>query len=141
MNKYVIQTISVLCSLFFFLNKFTCIFDMVMAMLGTGNWVYYYYFDVHRIIIIGVLYCLVLYLILILSYIILFIHLILYHLILSYIHFLIVVQASDRILLASRLIAPVVDDKGDWVAGYRWVMEQLRPDYEVLYYFVLLVSL
>ena len=66
---------------------------------------------------------------------------ILYHLILSYIHFLIVVQASDRILLASRLIAPVVDDKGDWVAGYRWVMEQLRPDYEVLYYFALLISL
>ena len=38
-----------------FLNKFTCIFDMVMVMLGTGNRVYYYYFDDHSIIIIVVL--------------------------------------------------------------------------------------
>jgi sugar phosphate permease len=33
--------------------------------------------------------------------------------------------------LAARLIAPVVEEKGDWVAGYKWVMDQLRPDYEV----------
>ena len=39
-------------------------------------------------------------------------------------------QANDCLLLAARLIAPVINDKGDWVAGYKWVMEQLRQDHE-----------
>ena len=34
----------------------------------------------------------------------------------------------DRILMASRLIAPVLEE--DWVAGYKWIMEQLRHDRE-----------
>jgi len=41
-------------------------------------------------------------------------------------------QANDRIFAAARLIAPVIEEKEDWVLGYKWVMEQLRPDYEAV---------
>eukprot|EP01038_Epipyxis_sp_PR26KG_P010596 gene10596-14235_t len=37
---------------------------------------------------------------------------------------------NEHILIAARLIAPVIDDKDDWVAGYKWVIDQLRNDYE-----------
>ena len=37
-------------------------------------------------------------------------------------------QACDRILMASRLVAPVIEE--DWVLGYKWIMEQLRQDHE-----------
>lgn len=41
--------------------------------------------------------------------------------------------ASENILTAARLISPMItDDKEDWLAGYKWVMEQLRPDFEVV---------
>mgnify|MGYP003385349127 FL=1 len=51
--------------------------------------------------------------------------------------------ANDNVLCAARLIAPIisVDDASmdangpsveDWVGGYKWVMEQLRPDYELV---------
>lgn len=40
--------------------------------------------------------------------------------------------ASERVLTAARLIAPVVDDKDDWISGYKWMMEQLRADHEAL---------
>jgi intraflagellar transport protein 88 len=40
--------------------------------------------------------------------------------------------SNECLLTASRLIAPVVDEAEDWVAGYKWVMEQLRPDFEVV---------
>jgi intraflagellar transport protein 88 len=39
-------------------------------------------------------------------------------------------QSNERILTSARLIAPVVDDKTDWESGYKWVIEQLRSDYE-----------
>lgn len=40
-------------------------------------------------------------------------------------------EANERILTAARLIAPIIDeDEQDWVAGYRWVMDQLKPDLE-----------
>jgi intraflagellar transport protein 88 len=41
-------------------------------------------------------------------------------------------QANDFILTAARLIAPIIDDGEDWIQGYKWVMEQLRNDYEVV---------
>ena len=37
---------------------------------------------------------------------------------------------NEKILTAARLIAPVVDEKDDWEAGYKWIIEQLRADYE-----------
>jgi intraflagellar transport protein 88 len=41
--------------------------------------------------------------------------------------------AAENILTAARLISPMItDDKEDWLAGYKWVMEQLRPDFEVV---------
>lgn len=51
--------------------------------------------------------------------------------------------ANENVLNAARLIAPIinVDDAGldangpnvdDWAGGYKWVMEQLRPDYELV---------
>ena len=39
-------------------------------------------------------------------------------------------MANERILTAARLIAPIIDDEEDWIAGYRWVMDQLKPDLE-----------
>lgn len=39
--------------------------------------------------------------------------------------------ASEKILTGARLIAPVLDEKeSDWVAGYKWVKEQLREDFK-----------
>ena len=38
--------------------------------------------------------------------------------------------SNERILTAARLIAPMVEEGDDWEAGYRWVIEQLRSDYE-----------
>ena len=38
--------------------------------------------------------------------------------------------SNERVLTAARLIAPIVDEKNDWVAGYKWVIDQLRSDYE-----------
>ena len=41
--------------------------------------------------------------------------------------------ASDCILTAARLIAPMImEDRDDWLSGYKWVMEQLRTDFEVV---------
>lgn len=36
----------------------------------------------------------------------------------------------EKILTAARLIAPVIDDKGDWLVGYKWVMEAVKQDLE-----------
>jgi intraflagellar transport protein 88 len=36
--------------------------------------------------------------------------------------------AHESILTAARLISPIIDEKEDWVAGYKWVMEQLRQE-------------
>ena len=38
--------------------------------------------------------------------------------------------SNEKLLSAARLIAPVIDEKDDWEAGYKWVIEQLRADYE-----------
>jgi intraflagellar transport protein 88 len=38
--------------------------------------------------------------------------------------------SNERILTSARLIAPLIDEKNDWIAGYRWVIDQLRSDYE-----------
>lgn len=38
--------------------------------------------------------------------------------------------SNEKVLLAARLIAPAIDDKRDWENGYRWVIDQLRTDYE-----------
>lgn len=40
---------------------------------------------------------------------------------------------SECILTAARLISPSInDEKEDWLQGYKWVMEQLKPDYEIV---------
>lgn len=40
---------------------------------------------------------------------------------------------SAGILTCARLISPLVaEDKEDWLSGYKWVMEQLRPDFEIV---------
>jgi intraflagellar transport protein 88 len=39
-------------------------------------------------------------------------------------------MSNERIITAARLIAPVVDEKDDWEAGYKWITDQLRTDYE-----------
>ena len=41
-------------------------------------------------------------------------------------------QANEFLLTAARLIAPVMNEKSDWVAGYKWVIEQLRTDHEAV---------
>ena len=42
-------------------------------------------------------------------------------------------QTNDRVLSSARLIAPILEDNAnEWAQGYRWVMEQLRPDYETV---------
>jgi intraflagellar transport protein 88 len=38
--------------------------------------------------------------------------------------------SNERVLMAARLIAPAIDDKRDWENGYKWVIDQLRTDYE-----------
>jgi len=38
--------------------------------------------------------------------------------------------SNEHIVTAARLIAPLVDEKDDWEAGYRWIIDQLRNDYE-----------
>eukprot|EP00599_Poterioochromonas_sp_BG-1_P014444 CAMPEP_0173161308 /NCGR_PEP_ID=MMETSP1105-20130129/18511_1 /TAXON_ID=2985 /ORGANISM="Ochromonas sp., Strain BG-1" /LENGTH=828 /DNA_ID=CAMNT_0014080675 /DNA_START=41 /DNA_END=2524 /DNA_ORIENTATION=- len=38
--------------------------------------------------------------------------------------------SNERVLTAARLIAPIIDEKNDWILGYRWVIDQLRSDYE-----------
>lgn len=38
--------------------------------------------------------------------------------------------SNDHILTSARLIAPVIDEKPDWEAGYKWIIDQLRSDYE-----------
>lgn len=48
--------------------------------------------------------------------------------------------ASECILTAARLISPTIHDDNhgstssgeDWLQGYRWVMEQLKPDFEMV---------
>ena len=41
--------------------------------------------------------------------------------------------SNERILSSARLIAPIIEeDANQWTSGYRWVMEQLRPDYETV---------
>lgn len=37
---------------------------------------------------------------------------------------------NERIITAARLIAPVIDEKADWESGYKWIIDQLRADYE-----------
>lgn len=39
-------------------------------------------------------------------------------------------MSNEHIINAARLIAPVIDEKNDWEAGYKWVIDQLRTDYE-----------
>lgn len=42
--------------------------------------------------------------------------------------------ANEKILTGARLIAPVLDEKdSDWVAGYKWIKEQLREDFKNVY--------
>ncbi len=42
-------------------------------------------------------------------------------------------QTNDRVLSSARLIAPIVEESpNEWAQGYRWVMEQLRPDHETV---------
>ncbi|CAM9150859.1 unnamed protein product, partial [Ectocarpus fasciculatus] len=41
-------------------------------------------------------------------------------------------QANELIFTAARMIAPILEDGEDWILGYKWVMEQLRSDYEVV---------
>lgn len=38
--------------------------------------------------------------------------------------------SNEKILIGARLIAPVVDEKTEWESGYRWVIDQLRTDFE-----------
>jgi intraflagellar transport protein 88 len=38
--------------------------------------------------------------------------------------------SNEKVLTAARLIAPIIDEKNDWIAGYKWVIDQLRTDYE-----------
>jgi len=38
--------------------------------------------------------------------------------------------SNERIITAARLIAPLIDEKDDWEAGYKWIIDQLRQDYE-----------
>ena len=41
--------------------------------------------------------------------------------------------SNERILSSARLIAPIIeDDANQWSSGFRWVMDQLRPDYETI---------
>ena len=37
---------------------------------------------------------------------------------------------NERIITAARLIAPKIDEKDDWEKGYKWIIEQLRNDFE-----------
>lgn len=39
-------------------------------------------------------------------------------------------QSNERVLTSARLIAPVIDEKTDWESGYKWIIEQLRSDYD-----------
>lgn len=40
-------------------------------------------------------------------------------------------EANDHILTAARLIAPIIDeDPQNWINGYKWVMDQLKPELE-----------
>ena len=39
-------------------------------------------------------------------------------------------EYHEKILTAARLIGPVIDPKDDWLAGYRWVMDQVKQDFE-----------
>ncbi len=42
-------------------------------------------------------------------------------------------QTNDRVLSSARLIAPILEENAnEWTQGYRWMMEQLRPDYETV---------
>ena len=42
-------------------------------------------------------------------------------------------NTNDKVLVAARMIAPVLeDDEEAWSQGFKWVMEQLRPDYETV---------
>lgn len=41
---------------------------------------------------------------------------------------------NEKILTAARLIAPKInDDPEDWISGYKWVLDQLRSDFESVY--------
>ncbi|CAK9252804.1 unnamed protein product [Sphagnum jensenii] len=37
---------------------------------------------------------------------------------------------DEKLLQAARLIAPIIDDSDDWVAGYKWVIEQVKQENE-----------
>jgi len=39
-------------------------------------------------------------------------------------------EANEHLLTSARLIAPVIDDEEDWEAGYKWVMDKLKPELE-----------
>jgi intraflagellar transport protein 88 len=41
-------------------------------------------------------------------------------------------NANEKILTGARLIAPVIDDKNDWENGYRWIIEQLRTEFDTI---------
>lgn len=38
--------------------------------------------------------------------------------------------SNERVLTSARLIAPIIDEKNDWITGYKWVIDQLRSDYD-----------
>jgi hypothetical protein len=42
-------------------------------------------------------------------------------------------MSNEHIVTAARLIAPVIDEKDDWEAGYKWIIDQLRSEYEYMY--------
>eukprot|EP01035_Chromulina_nebulosa_P017104 gene17104-22618_t len=39
---------------------------------------------------------------------------------------------TDKIFTISRLIAPIYDEKDEWVSGYQQIMEQLKGNYELI---------
>lgn len=39
---------------------------------------------------------------------------------------------DEKILQGARLIAPVIDENDDWIAGYKWIMDQLRHENETV---------
>ena len=39
---------------------------------------------------------------------------------------------DEKVLQGARLIAPVIDENDDWIAGYKWIMDQLRHENETV---------
>jgi len=41
-------------------------------------------------------------------------------------------EFDEKILTSARLISPLLGEKDEWMVGYKWVMDQLKPDFEVV---------